>query len=240
MGLVSSVSHLLQDRCEADENPISLQAVHILGDDHIKCCTQIYYSLALITKGSVRTLVRSVEESNGAETRRLVHSRYAPDTQRLDAKDHGTRETLGRTPRRPRIRLESLGTGSRSVGTCLRNFSRRPSKVLGDGEHGSVLPQRQPASGNIRQQRRASKRVAAMVQFHTSILEPLNKPRRLRATPTGWKLALSGEGRRKGQGQRQQSTGPRAPAIGMKPRVSTVVAEAQEEVHMIAPTGVFP
>ena len=34
-----------------------------------------------ITKGSVRTLVRSVEESNGAEAWRLIHSRYAPDTQ---------------------------------------------------------------------------------------------------------------------------------------------------------------
>ena len=35
----------------------------------------MYYSLALITKGSVRTLVRSVEEW------RLIHGRYAPDTQ---------------------------------------------------------------------------------------------------------------------------------------------------------------
>ena len=36
------------------------------------------YSLVLITKGSVRTLV---EDSNGAEALRLVHSRYAPDAQ---------------------------------------------------------------------------------------------------------------------------------------------------------------
>ena len=41
----------------------------------------MYYSLALITRGSVRTLVRSVEESNGAETWRLIRSGYAPDTQ---------------------------------------------------------------------------------------------------------------------------------------------------------------
>ena len=34
-----------------------------------------------MTKGSVRTLVRSVEESNGAEAWRLIHNRYAPDTQ---------------------------------------------------------------------------------------------------------------------------------------------------------------
>ena len=39
------------------------------------------YSLAVVTKGSVRTLVRSVEESNGAEAWRLIHNRYAPDTQ---------------------------------------------------------------------------------------------------------------------------------------------------------------
>ena len=41
----------------------------------------MYYSLALITRGSVRTLVRSVEESNGAEAWRLIRNRYAPDTQ---------------------------------------------------------------------------------------------------------------------------------------------------------------
>ena len=41
----------------------------------------MYYSLSLITKGSVRTLVRSFEESNGAEAWRLIHDRYAPDTQ---------------------------------------------------------------------------------------------------------------------------------------------------------------
>ena len=37
--------------------------------------------LALIARGSVRTLVRSAEETNGAEAWRLIHSRYAPDTQ---------------------------------------------------------------------------------------------------------------------------------------------------------------
>ena len=34
-----------------------------------------------MTKGSVRTLVQTVEESNGAEACRLMHIRYAPDTQ---------------------------------------------------------------------------------------------------------------------------------------------------------------
>ena len=35
---------------------MSLQAVQALGDDCTKCITQIYKSLALITKGSLRTL----------------------------------------------------------------------------------------------------------------------------------------------------------------------------------------
>ena len=42
----------------------------------------MFYSLPLITKGSVRTPIRSVEESNGAEAWRLIHSRYAPDTEK--------------------------------------------------------------------------------------------------------------------------------------------------------------
>ena len=81
MSLVSAVSHTLMDKCEIERNPNSLAAVQALGDAHLQCCIQMYYSLALITKGSVRTLVRSVEESNGAEAWRLIHSRFAPDTQ---------------------------------------------------------------------------------------------------------------------------------------------------------------
>ena len=42
---------------------------------------QMYFAWALITKGSVRTLIRSVKEANGAEAWRLIYSRYAPDTQ---------------------------------------------------------------------------------------------------------------------------------------------------------------
>ena len=80
VSLVSTVSLQLMDRCEVERNPISLAAVQALGDAHLKCCTQMYYSLALVTKGSVRTLVRSVEESNGAEAWRLIHNRYGPDT----------------------------------------------------------------------------------------------------------------------------------------------------------------
>ena len=58
MSLVSTVSQQSMDRCEVERNPISLAAVQALGDARLKCCTHMYYSLALITKGSVRTLVR--------------------------------------------------------------------------------------------------------------------------------------------------------------------------------------
>ena len=88
MSLVSTVSQQLMDRCEVERNPISLAAVHVLSDAHLKCFIQMYYSLALLTKGSVRTRFRSVEESNGAEAWRL-HNRYAPDTEstvRFDAR----------------------------------------------------------------------------------------------------------------------------------------------------------
>ena len=81
MSLVSTVSQQLMDRCEVERNPISLVAVKALGDAHLKCCMQMYHFLVLITRGSVRTLVRSVEESNGAEAWRLIRGRYAPDTQ---------------------------------------------------------------------------------------------------------------------------------------------------------------
>ena len=80
MSLVSTVSQPLMDMCEIERKPISLTAVKALGEAHLKCCIQMYYSLALITKGSVRTLVRSVEEFNGAEAWRLIHGRYAPNT----------------------------------------------------------------------------------------------------------------------------------------------------------------
>ena len=81
VSLVSAVSQTLMGKCGIERNLICLVAAKTLGDAHLKCCAQMYCSLALITKGSVRTLVRSVEESNGVEAWRLMHSRYAPDTQ---------------------------------------------------------------------------------------------------------------------------------------------------------------
>ena len=71
MSFVSSVSHELMDRCEIERNPISLSAVRALGEAHLKCCMQMYY----------KNPDRSVEETNGAEAWRLIHSRCAPDSQ---------------------------------------------------------------------------------------------------------------------------------------------------------------
>ena len=73
MSLFSSVS--------IERKPISLAAVRALGEAHLKSCMQMCFALALITRGSVRTLIRSVEETNGAEAWRLIHSRHAPDAQ---------------------------------------------------------------------------------------------------------------------------------------------------------------
>ena len=101
MSLVGRVSKTLMDRCEADRNHISQTAVRALGEPSLKCCIQRYSSSALTTKGSVRTLVNSVEGCNGAEAWRLIHSRYAPDIRNRqyalthsDAEDHDACKTL--------------------------------------------------------------------------------------------------------------------------------------------------
>ena len=65
MSLVSSVSQTLMDKCEAERFPISLATVKARREASLTCCTQMYFSLDLKTKGSVRTLVRSVEEAVG-------------------------------------------------------------------------------------------------------------------------------------------------------------------------------
>ena len=59
----SARSLTLMNKCEAERNQVTVTAVKTLGDAHLKCCIQMYYSLASIAKGSVRTLVRSVEET---------------------------------------------------------------------------------------------------------------------------------------------------------------------------------
>ena len=58
--------------------------VLLVGFDHEKAVSELF--------------VRSVEESNGAEAWRLIHSRHAPDTQNRqyasNAEDHDAFETL--------------------------------------------------------------------------------------------------------------------------------------------------
>ena len=93
MSLVSTVSQQLMDRCEVERHPISLAAVQALCDPHLKCCIQMYYSSALITKGFARTLVRSVEESMAPDTQSTC-SRHSESTVRFDAEDHDACETL--------------------------------------------------------------------------------------------------------------------------------------------------
>ena len=58
MSIVSAVSQALMDKCEIERNPISLAALSALSDVHLKCCMQMYYALAVIPRGSIRTLVR--------------------------------------------------------------------------------------------------------------------------------------------------------------------------------------
>ena len=115
------------DKCEIEKNPISLQAVKALGKECVKCSTQIYYSLALITKGSVKTVVRSVEETNGAEAWRLIHSRYAPGMQnrqfalmqKIMAPAKSWREHPGGFESGPRAWEMDVGEWKRVSGTSL-------------------------------------------------------------------------------------------------------------------------
>ena len=62
MSLVSSVAHEMMNRCEIERNPISLTAVRVLGEAHLKCCMKMYYALALITRGSVRALIQDTAD----------------------------------------------------------------------------------------------------------------------------------------------------------------------------------
>ena len=79
MSLVSSVSQMLMDKCEAARIPIPLTVVTAQGEASLKCCIQTYYSLALIRTGSVQTLVallrNPTEQRHGilytAETRQI-------------------------------------------------------------------------------------------------------------------------------------------------------------------------
>ena len=145
MSLVSTVSQQLMDRFEVERNPISLAAVKALGDAHLKCCIQMYHSLALITKGSVRI----VEESNGAEAWRLIHSRYLPDTQNgqhvLMQKIMMLATLWCVHAERFSVRFQSLRAGCRRMGTCVRNCFGRCSQIQSDDEYGTEFSKEQLA-----------------------------------------------------------------------------------------------
>ena len=166
MSLVSAVSHMLMDKCEIERNPISLAAAKALGDAHLKCCIQMYYSLALITKGSVRTLVRSVEESNGAEAWRLIHSRYAPDTQN---RQYALMQKIMMPAKLWCDHAEGFESGVRAwelvcrkMGTRFWNCVGRCSQVHSDDEYGTDFYWEQFAVGYIRQQCCSSNSFVAM------------------------------------------------------------------------------
>ena len=134
---LSHVDGYVRSRAESDLPGSSESA----GDAHLKCCMQVYHSLALITKGSVRTLVRSVEESNGAEAWRPIYSRYATDTQNrqyvltqkimMPSKlwcDHAEGFESG---------LRAWELGCRRMGTRFWKCVGRCSQVHSEDEHGT-------------------------------------------------------------------------------------------------------
>ena len=41
MSFVSTVSHMLMDKCEAERNPITLAGVKAIEETHLKCCIQM-------------------------------------------------------------------------------------------------------------------------------------------------------------------------------------------------------
>ena len=209
MSLVSPVSQQMLDKCEIEKNPISLQAVKALGEEYANCSTQIYYSLALITKDSVKTLVRSVEETNGAAAWRLTHSRYAGHAKppvRLHAKDHCTSKTSGRTPRRIRTRPESLeldvGEWERVSGTSLADavkytvmMNMTPSHLRNNLHLGTYANS-------------TALRNALLQWCHSAHNFGASGDNSQNATdPDGMEVDSLREGKSKGKGKRQQSNG---------------------------------
>ena len=134
----------------------------------------MHYSLASITKGSVRTLVRSVEESNGAEAWRLIHSRYAPDTQN---RQYAVMQKIMMLAKLWCDHAEGFESGSRAwelgVGEWERvwNCVGRCSQTHLDDEYGTDFSEEQFAVGYIRQQCRSLNRFVAMVFVVPEILE---------------------------------------------------------------------
>ena len=119
-----------------------------LGEASMKCSIQMCYSLALITKGSVQTLDLSVEESNRAEAWRLMHSRFAPDTQN---RQHALMQEIMMPVKSWCDHTEGFESGLRAWELDVGEWERAsgPSladavKYTSDGENGTDLSQEHP------------------------------------------------------------------------------------------------
>ena len=127
---------------------------------------KMYHSLALKTKGSVRTLVRSVEESNGAEAWRLIHNRYAPEFQN---RQYALMQKIMMPAKLWCDHAEGFESGLRAweldVGECERasQTACRCSQIHSDDEYGTDFSLEQFAVGNISQQCRSSSSFVEMV-----------------------------------------------------------------------------
>ena len=81
MSLVSTVSHKLMDKCEAERNPITLAGVKALEEAHMKCCLLNVLSVGFGSRKEVSEPLSDLLNNRGAEAWRLIHTSYAPDTQ---------------------------------------------------------------------------------------------------------------------------------------------------------------
>ena len=103
---------------------------------HLKCCMLKYFALALMTRGSIRTLIRTVEETNGAEAWRLIHSRYAPDTQN---RQYALMQKI-MTPAKPRCdHTEGFEARPRSWEMDVGEWERASGTALADAVRYTVM-----------------------------------------------------------------------------------------------------
>ena len=218
MSLVSPVPQLRLDKCEIEKNPISLQAVKTLGHENANSSTQIYYSLALITKSSVKTLVRTVKEANGADAWRLIHSRYAPDTQN---RQYALMQKIMAPAKSWREHQRGFESGLRAwVGEWDRvsGTSRRRNKVHSDDEHGPVSSQKNLHLGaRMPTAPRIETRCCNGVTPH-AILEA----RGTRVTLTEWKWTLSEKARPRARAKENINSRKALAEVWIQTRVSTV------------------
>ena len=123
----------------------------------------MYYSLALITKGSVRTVVRSVEESNGAEAWRLIHRRHAPDTQ---SRQYALMQKIMMPAKNWCDHAEGFESGLRAWELDVKEWERASGTALADAVKYTVMMNMAPIilrNSLLRQQCRSSNSFVEMV-----------------------------------------------------------------------------